>query len=425
MKRISKLTCLGVALISGAAATPTAQGGGISLYEIGTPDVGLASAGYAARAQDASTLYKNPAGMSRLNEAQVQAGLQVLYGDVQFSPDSKTSPTLGNNDGGVAVGGLPGMSLFYVQPLGEKWAVGLGTFNSFGLAATYNNNWVGRYYVQETALVGISLMPSISFKATDWLSFGASLNAMYGYMNTKVAINNPAPFGSDGEMKYVDGVWGFGGNAGVLIEPAKGTRIGVTYTSPVKFDFSDKPTFTGLGPVLGAVLNNPATLNIGMTDPQSVMLGAYHEVTDRLALMGDVGWQNWNEFGYVQLGVDSTNPQQLTANLDYQDTWHVALGAQYVFSDHWVGTTGVAYDSSAVNNANRTVTLPMGQAYRIGVGALWQVSEKVYLNAAYEFMWCGDMPVDQGTDGTPRGRVSGSYNDAWFSFCTVNLTWKF
>lgn len=178
--------------------------------------------------------------------------------------------------------------------------------------------------------------------------------------------------------------------------------------------------------MLGAVLNNPATLNVGMTDPQSVMLGAYREVaTDRLALMGDVGWQNWNEFGYVQLGVDSANPKQLTGNLDYQDTWHAALGAEYKFSDHWVGTAGMAYDSWAVNNANRTVTLPMGEAWRFGVGALWQVSENVYLNAAYEFMWCGDMSVDQAPDGSSRGRVSGSYDDAWFSIFTVNLTWKF
>lgn len=137
------------------------------------------------------------------------------------------------------------MSLFYVQPLGDKWAVGLGTFNSFGLAQTYDN-WVGRYYVQESALVGVSLMPSISFKATDWLSFSYSLNAMYGYINNQVAINNP-PFASDGQMKYVDGDRGFGGNAGILIEPLKGTRFGITYTSPVKFNFSDQPTFTGLG----------------------------------------------------------------------------------------------------------------------------------------------------------------------------------
>jgi long-chain fatty acid transport protein len=46
------------------------------LGEFGTEDVALAGAGRAARAQDASTLFKNPAGMSRLEGNQFQGGLQ-------------------------------------------------------------------------------------------------------------------------------------------------------------------------------------------------------------------------------------------------------------------------------------------------------------------------------------------------------------
>ena len=42
-------------------------GGGVFLYEVGTPDLGLASAGRAALAEDASTVMGNPAGMSRLD----------------------------------------------------------------------------------------------------------------------------------------------------------------------------------------------------------------------------------------------------------------------------------------------------------------------------------------------------------------------
>jgi long-subunit fatty acid transport protein len=54
--------------------------GGFFLYEIGTPDVGLASAGYAARAQDASTVFTNPAGMTMLDNSQLLAGIQPIYG---------------------------------------------------------------------------------------------------------------------------------------------------------------------------------------------------------------------------------------------------------------------------------------------------------------------------------------------------------
>jgi long-subunit fatty acid transport protein len=51
-----------------------AMAGGLIAYEVGTADVGLASAGYNARAQDASTVFTNPAGMTRLEG--IQLGLQ-------------------------------------------------------------------------------------------------------------------------------------------------------------------------------------------------------------------------------------------------------------------------------------------------------------------------------------------------------------
>lgn len=421
MKHNTKLTIIGSAIACGAALSTTVHGGGIELYEIATPDVGLASAGYAARAQDASTLFKNPAGMSLLPGSQFQGGAQLTYGNVEFSHDSSTSSFLGNDNGGNAIGALPAAGLFFSQQLSERFAVGFGAFSYFGLVEKFDDNWVGRYYIQKSALLGMSLMPAMSFKATDWLSIGAGLNAMYGYMDTEVAIRTLAP--GDGQLKVKDETWGFGANAGVLIEPRQGTRIGLTYLSPVKLDFKDTPTFSNLGPLGGAIFANPPQLNLGLTVPQSVMLSGYHELNPKWALMANIGWQNWSQFGKVDVGVDSSNPSSLTKNLNYDDTWHGAIGAQFRASEKWQLSGGFAYDSSAVSDANRTLSLPMGQAYRIGLGAQWQLSKKVNLGAAYEFMWCGDMPVVQ--DSAYRGRVSGGFNDSWFSFFTLNLNWIF
>ena len=422
MKRNMKPTIIGSALACGAALSTTVHGGGIELYEIATPDVGLASAGYAARAQDASTLFKNPAGMSLLPGSQFQGGLQLTYGSVSFSPDSSTSSFLGNDGGGNAVGALPAGGLFFTHQLSDRFAIGFGTFSYFGLATSYDDNWVGRYYVQEGALLGMSLMPAASFKATDWLSVGAGLNAMYGYLDEKLAIRTAVP--GDGQMKLKDETWGFGASAGVMIEPRQGTRIGVTYLSPVKLDFQATPSFSNLGGFAAGkpIFANPSQLDLGMTVPQSVMLSGYHELNAKWALMANVGWQDWSQFGKVDVGVDSPNPSSLTANLNYQDTWHGAIGAQLRASEKWLLSGGVAYDSSAVSDANRTLSLPMGQAYRIGLGAQWQVSEKVNLGAAYEFMWAGDMPVTQNS--AYRGNVSGGFNDTWFSFFTLNLSWR-
>jgi long-chain fatty acid transport protein len=411
-------------LVCAASSPKLAGAGGIELYEIATPDVGLASAGYAARAQDASTLFKNPAGMSKLPGTQFEAGLQLTYGHVQFTPNGNTSPLLGNDDGGNPVGALPAASLFLTHQISDNLTVGVGTFSYFGLATTYNSEWLGRYYIQKGSLIGLSLMPAFSFKPADWFSIGAGLNAMYGYMNSQVAIRTAPSATGDGQMVLKNNTWGFGANAGILVEPREGTRIGVTYLSAVKLDFSAKPGFSNLGPLGGLpIFTTPPQLNLGITVPQSVMLGGYQDLSDKWAIMGDVGWQNWEQFGKVDVGVDSNNPQGLTANLQYQNTWHGALGAQYKLSDEWKMTGGVAYDSSCVTDANRTLSLPVGKAYRFGLGTEWQVSRMVAVDASYEFMWAGDMPVTQ--DSAYRGNVSGSYNDTWFSFFTVGINCKF
>jgi long-chain fatty acid transport protein len=413
------LAAISSALACGALLPQSSQAGGIELYEIATPDVGLASAGYAARAQDASTLFKNPAGMSLLPGSQFQAGAQLTYGNVEFSPDAST--TISGGNGGNAIGALPAAGLYFSQQLSERFAVGFGAFSYFGLVERYDDNWVGRYYMQKAALLGMTLMPAASFKATDWLSIGAGLNAMYGYMDTKVKIRTGAP--GDGELSVDDQTWGFGANAGMLIEPIKGTRLGVTYLSPVKLDFKDTPSFSNLGPLGGAIFANPSELNLGLTVPQSVVLGVYHQLNAKWVLLADVGWQNWSQFGKVDVGVDSATPTSLTKNLNYEDTWHGAIGAQYRASEKWLLSSGFAYDTSAVSDANRTVSLPMGEAYRFGLGAQWQVSKAVSLGAAYEFMWGGNMPVTQ--DSAYRGRVSGSFENSWFSFFLLHLTWTF
>jgi hypothetical protein len=52
-----------------------------------------------------------------------------------------------------------------------------------------------------------------------------------------------------------------------------------------------------------------------------------------------------------------------------------------------------------------------------------QYPQVVNLGVAYEFMWAANMPVTQ--DSSYRGNVAGSFDNAWFSFFTANLTWKF
>jgi long-chain fatty acid transport protein len=402
-----------------------ALAGGLYLYEIGTPDVGLAAAGYAARAQDPSTVFTNPAGMTRLERSELQVGVQPLYAHTKFNADSRTTPAGPDGDGSAW---LPAGSLFYAHSVSRDLKLGVGVLGYFGLGLEYENDWVGRYYVQEVTLQALGVQPAVAYRVTDWLSVGAGVVALYGVLDEKVAVNNIDPGRGDGRLKVHDEDWTFQANLGVMLEPWKGTRFGLTYLSEADLDFEDRPRFSNLGPGLAALLGSrgltSSRIDLGMTMPQAVMVSAYHELTRRLAVMGNLGWQDWSQFGKVDVEVAAEDTTSLTADRNYTDTWHAALGVQVRVADPWMVSAGIAYDSSMVDDADRTPDLPTGEAWRFGVGARYDWSAQLAFNLAYELLWMGDL--DMGLNRGPlAGTVSGQYEEAAIHFISLNVNWKF
>ena len=417
----------------GVLASGNAIAGGIIVYEVGTEDVGLAAAGYAARAQDATTVLTNPAGMVRLDGTQVQLGTQLLYSDMKFSNSGASSPALGTNGSGNILGEngwFPGGGLFLSYSVSPDLKLGLAATSTFGSVLNYNDNWVGRYHVQQATLIGASLLPSIAFRVTDKLSLGASVNAMYGYLKNETGINNI--FGADGKLSMSDGTWGWGGNLGLMYEATPGTRFGLTYSSQVKLDFEPEARFSGTGHLLTALLNarglNRTKIDLGITVPQQVMGSVFHTVNERLALLGNVGWQQWSKFGDVEVGIaDINNPTSLTTNLNFKDTWHAALGAQYRISEPWRLNMGIAYDS-AFQSGNVTPILPTNQGWRFGIGGQNQVDKTFGWGLAAEYIYGGTGNVNkQALLPGPgvRGNLVGSYDNIGILYMSANFNWKF
>jgi long-chain fatty acid transport protein len=421
---------MSVVLLSAASA----QAGGFYLYEIGSPDVGLAAAGYAARAQDASTAFTNPAGMTRLDRPALLLGAQPMYLNLEFEPDANTSAVARTLPGGGAAndgdsnGWMPAGGLYYVHPVSDKLALGLAVTGYFGLSLDYQDDWVGRYYLREATLQAAAIQPAVAWQVNDWLSVGVGVAALYGIMEEKVAVNNVLDTLPDGELKVEDEDWTVQYNLGVLVEPAKGTRFGITYLSEADIDFEDRVEFSGLGPGLRTILASrgllDAKLDLGMTLPQAVMLSAYHECTDRLAIMGNLGWQDWSQFGKVDVSVSSDTTTSLTTDFDFKDTWHAALGAQYRVSAPWLLTGGVAYDSSMLDEEDISPALPVGETWRFALGTGYDWSKDVTLGAAYALAWGGDLDMNVER-GPLAGRVSGTYENTALHVVSLNLDWRF
>jgi long-chain fatty acid transport protein len=396
--------------------------GGLSLYEQGTPGVGLGSAGEPARAQDPSTLFSNPAGMTNLEGSQLLLGAQPLYGEGYFDRSEDTSVD-GSSSGNI-VGFVPGSSFFYTREISEDLRFGFGTFSYFGLPLDFDNEWSGRYYSQDSTLLGLTAMPALAYKVNDMISVGAGLNAMYGMLKQQMAINTFGPDSEDGKFELEDGDWGFGGNAGVMVNFSEKTRVGLRYISQVDLDFEDRPSVDGLRPVPSTVFDGSRKLDLGVTVPTDLMLGLYHELDEKWAVLASSGWQDWSKFGRVDVDIYGENASGgTTVEIPTKDTWHVGTGLQYKATPEWLLSTGVSYDSSMIDDNDRTVSMPIGSIWRLGAGAQYAFSEKLTLGLAYQAQLSGDLPVDQER-GPLAGRIDGEYDNAVIHILAISAHWK-
>lgn len=417
-----------LALVAAMHANPS-WAGGILIYEAGQEGNGLANAGSAALANDPSVLMSNPAGITQLKGTQISANAQVILGDLRFSRDS--SNQFDGNEGGNSLEYLPGASLFVSHQIDERSAIGFGMYGNFGLALDYDDDWAGRYFTQEAAVIGVSLQPTWAYKFTDDLSIGIGPRIMVGYYRTEMAINNNLlglADRPDGQLEYKDTDVGVGVNLGVLYQADPRTRVGLAYTSKVKLEFEDNPHLKDINnPLLNAALRrlDVDSLELDLNVPQTLTASIAHELGNQWTLLGSLGWQDWSDFGDVGVDVDANGGgTSRTVDRKYKDTWHASVGALYQATPQWRWSVGLGYDSSAVDDEDRTVDNPMGEAWRLATGVNYTVDEGLDLHLAYTLVWLGDMDVDQ-TKSRSDTTLSGSYDNSALHIIGGGATWRF
>jgi long-chain fatty acid transport protein len=409
-----------LAIFALAVIDVPAMAGGALLREFGTADVGLAGAGRGARAQDSSTTFFNPAGMSLLEHSELLGSFQASMGDIEFDLSSSSNT---GGDGGQAGGFIPAIGGFGAYRLGEDWALGLGLAAYFAGAVEYDGDWAGRYYSQRAELTTVAIAPVASYQLNDWFSIGAGPLFLVGVLEQRVAVNNPAPTVGDGQMKLDSSDWGFGGQVGVMFEPRPSTRIGIKYNSKVTMRFEDALDFRRLGPALDALLGG-ASADVELTIPQFVDVSFFHQITEALAILATVSWEDHSAFGETGIALRNFNSSDVTADRNFKDTGGVAVGFQYDVAEDWRLSLGVGYDSSPVSKKDRTPDLPLDRQIRFGTGAEWSWRKNSTVGLAYEYLDLGDAPISLN-GGPAQGSLSGRYEDNAIHFVAVNLIWRF
>ncbi len=270
--------------------------------------------------------------------------------------------------------------------------------------------------------------PSLGYRINDQWSVGAGAFALYADLTQKARLNNAAldPGVPDGSLRLKDNDLGLGGRLGVLFEPTATTRFGLQYSTKVELKFKDDVRLNNLGPTLTAFFSRVdiEKVKLEMNLPQSVMFSAFHELNDKWDIAGNLGWQDWSDFGQMGVQLESTTATNLTKDRNFKDTGHVAVGVRYQYRPGWRVSTGFAYDSSPVSDKHRTPDMPLDRQIRLAVGLEHERTKDLTLGVAYEYLNMGDADIDQ--EGSPlKGRLKGKYSPNAIHLVNLTLNLRF
>ena len=400
-------------------AAGEACGAGFALAEQSASGMGNAFAGAAASAQDASTIYFNPAGMGLLPGAQVVVAGHAVDFRAEFSDSGSSLPPAGggllpvgstNPDAG---GTLFIPNAYFALPLGEKLAFGVGVNAPFGIKTEYDDPWIGRFQGINSDLTTYNINPAMSFKISEAFIIGLGVNWQHADAElTNAVILGPA---TEGMAKVeADGdAWGW--NAGVLFSLGQDMRIGVSYRSALDYTLEGITTVTTLAGAVVSAASGPTSIDV--TFPDSASVSVVQKFGPQWELLGDVTWTHWSEIGTVQAIDSTTGAPRDVLDFQFDDAWRVSLGANYYHGDRWTLRGGLAWDQSPVQDQFRTVRLPDADRIWVSLGARWKASNGLFVDVGYAHVFVDDAPINLSRSQLPVSAattsvVNGSYESS-------------
>lgn len=440
----SKIITLSTSLVLSCLSSQVFAAG-FAIQEQNVTNLGLAYSGTGALAEDASTAYYNPAGLTRLNESEIVLSGIIIQGDFDFTASSAFTslpPALG-----VATGPVPGSAtddpgtvafvpaMYISKRLDERWVFGFAVNAPFGLDTEYQEDGIARYLATNSSVKTLNFSPNIGYEIFPCLAVGVGPDAMWAHakLETRVGNGNAA---TDGYQKNRAQGWGYGWHAGILWSPWQTTRLGLQYRSHVNLNAEgNSENLVPLSTVLGFVpifvgnagLFHEQRVRAEITLPETWSLSLYHAFNECFAVTADAAWTNWSRFHTLRLRFDpgaafTTVAGTTTAGLDtdtwehFQDARRVALGLIYTHDPRWQFKLGTQYDQTPVRDEFRTARLPDGDRIWLALGAAYNVNEAVKIDVGYAHIFFEDTDINErapfiaGSD-TPitQARLAGSY----------------
>lgn len=421
-----------VAVALGAFAAGNTMAAGFALQNQNGAGTGYAYAGSAAVAEDASTIYFNPAGMLYLSEGHhITGALTVLDRSLKFSDRGSTPlvvpvPNVGNfaYPLGTAGGNAGGISLvpaaYWTMSLNKDLRVGVGVSPTFGNATEWDDTFIGRYQGVYSEIKAINVNPSVAFRVNEIVALGFGINYVKFEADLRGMQPVPAalPARVDVKSKLSGDDAGWGWNAGAIFQLTPATRAALTYRSRIDLDVE--------GNVEAGPSATPAKVSIELPDTASLAIA--HQATDRLQILADYTWTGWSSIPRLNVQHRTFGATLTDEQLGFEDSYRIGLGMQYQYTDALRLRAGLAYDQSPVHNAaDRTVRLPDADRTWLALGFNYKLNKQTSIDAGYAHLFFDKESIDRRTvlGTTPTSQfVKGSF-DTSVNILSVQLNHAF
>ncbi|AVH30906.1 aromatic hydrocarbon degradation protein [Vibrio fluvialis] len=384
---------LSIAVACGLASVSNlTQAAGFQLAEYSATGLGRAYAGEAAMADNAGAQWRNPAMLTYLKGTQVSAG--ALYvnpnvdveGDVSFY--GSTSSTSSSDYANDAV--IPN---FYIShQVNEKWALGLAFGTNYGMETELDSGFAASHFGDEAMVTTMEANANIAYQLTETVSIGGGIRYVMGegHFGAKSPAQTEALGLTKGTtLKYMEGddtSWGW--QAGAAWQMTPNNRVGFAYKSEVDLKLSGSANMYVQS--YGKVLSDTGYMML--TLPATAELSTYHQLTDQFALHTSINWTDWSSFEKLQAELDTMGTVMVKEE-NWKDNYRFAVGATYQVDPKLALRSGVAYDTAAVSTKNRTITIPETDRIWLSVGAGYDVTEQLTLDAAFTYIFAQDADI--------------------------------
>ncbi len=449
-----------VAVIASAIVAPhDALASGFALLEQSAARLGNAFSGTTVVADDASSMFYNPATLAHLHRAQwvlSASGIKIRSEFRNERSSAALTHPLGD-EGGDAGGWNVVPSVYFALPLNERLAFGFGFNVPFGLELEYPNDWIGRFQALNSEIQTYNFNPALAWQANDVVTIGIGLNyqrmqaELTNAVNYTAIIAGAAPLagvppvsipalvaanpGLQGRavVRGDDATWGF--NAGVVLQITPDTRVGLAYRSSADYDvegsarFEPAATSDPLGQTIIAAVSSPGgpfattPASVDLELPEIATASLSHRIGD-WELLADVAWTRWSRVQELRVerpdgSAVSTTPEH------WEDTWRFAFGASYRMSDAWKLKAGVAFDETPVPDSTRTARLPDAERTWIAIGARYDTGEAFVLDVGYAHLFSDDVPLNQDQGNAQAFGLLNGEQESAVDIVAIQGTYRF